>query len=59
MRIPLSAPSPSPSSPQCDFDVPLTKDDIPHPIDTRQGGGYFYFKMIFGTVGRRRSHFVL
>ncbi len=39
--------------------VPLTKDDIPHPIDTRQGGGYFYFKMIFGTVGRRRSHFVL
>lgn len=40
-------------------DAPLTKDDIPHPIDTRQGGGYFYFKMIFGTVGRRRSHFVL
>ncbi len=23
-------------------DAPLTKDDIPHPIDTRQGGGYFY-----------------
>ena len=40
-------------------DAPLTKDDIPHPIDTRQGGGYFYFKMIFGTVGRRQSHFVL
>ena len=46
MRIPLSAPS----LPLRDSYVPLTKDDIPHPIDTRQGGGYFYFKMIFGTV---------
>lgn len=57
MRIPLSAPSRY--SPQRVSDALLTKDEIP-PIDTRQGGGgYFYFKMIFGTVGRRLSHFVL
>ena len=57
MRIPLSAPSPFSHSTWllCAAD----KDDIPHPIDTRQGGGYFYFKMIFGTVGRCQSHFVL
>jgi len=57
MRIPLSAPSPFSHSTWllCAAD----KDDIPHPIDTRQGGRYFYFKMIFGTVGRSQSHFVL
>lgn len=57
MRIPLSAPSPFSHSTWllCAAD----KDDIPHPIDTRQGEGYFYFKMIFGTVGRSQSHFVL
>lgn len=57
MRIPLSAPSPFLTL-RGSY-VPLTKTNIPHPIDTRQGGGYFYFKMIFGTVGRCRSHFVL
>ena len=57
MRIPLSAPLLFLTL--RGSDAPLTRDDIPHPIDTRQGGGYFYFKMIFGTVGRRRSHFVL
>lgn len=57
MRISLS--DPSPFLTLRGSYVPLIKDDIPHPIDTRQGGGYFYFKMIFGTVGRRLSHFVL